>query len=111
MRFVVKAVVIGQLLHLARRCAHQAVLAEADGDAPKAREAFDILLALVVIDIDALAALDDRRADLLMATGIGRRVEIIGDVAGGGGIRLVIHDGNLGHAAFGHEMPQGMKVL
>ena len=73
-------VVVGQLAHLLVGGAREALLAEADGDAPEAGEPLDIFLPLVVVDVDALAALDDHRADLLVADGIGDGVEVIGDI-------------------------------
>jgi hypothetical protein len=61
----------------------QPLLAEADRDAPQAGEALDIFLALIVVDMDALPALDHHRADRLVPARIGGGMEVIGDVAGG----------------------------
>src|SRR3546814_5849519 len=58
--------VVGKLAHLARRRLDQTLLAEAERGAPQAGEAFDVFLAGVVVDVDALAAGHDGRADLQM---------------------------------------------
>ena len=83
--------IVGQLAHLLGGGAHQPFLAEADRHAPQARQPLDVFLALIVVDVDAFAALDDHRADLLVAPGVGRGVEMIGDVPGGGGVRISGH--------------------
>ena len=54
-----EAVVIGQLPHLLVGRVGEALLAEAEGRAPQAGEPFDIALAVVVDDIDAVPAGDD----------------------------------------------------
>ena len=83
--------VVGQLGHLLRGRLDEPRLAEADRDAPEAGEALDVWLALIVEDIDALAALDHHRPDLLVPAGVGGGVEIIGDVAGGERIGTIVH--------------------
>ena len=92
-RFVAERMVVGQLRHLLGGGLHEPLLAEADRDAPQARETFDIFLALIVVDAHAFAALDHHRPDLLMAARVGGGVEIIGDVAGGERIRPNVHAG------------------
>ena len=91
MRLVRKGMVVGQAAHLRGRRGDETGFAEADRDAPKARHALDVLLAGIVVDVDALAALDDERADLLVFAGIGDGMEQVGDVAGLGGIRKQGH--------------------
>ena len=90
-RFVAERMIERQLAHLLGGRLGEARLAKTDRDAPQARQTLDVLLALVVVDIDPLAALDHHRADFLVATRIGGGVEVIGDVASGEGIRAVDH--------------------
>ncbi len=83
--------IVGQAAHLGGRRGDEAGFAEAHGDAPKARHGLDIFLAVVVVDVDAIAALDDERPGLLVFAGIGIGMEQVGDVAGLGGVRKQGH--------------------
>ena len=83
MRLVGERMIERQLLHLRRRRRDEPRLAEADRDAPQAREPLDVLLALVVEDVDALPPLDHHRPDLLVPARVGGGMEVIGDVARG----------------------------
>ena len=102
MRLVREDVVIGQLGHLACRSFDQALLAEADAHAPQPGQALDILAPLVVIDIDAGAAIDDDRTDAFVPPQIGRGMDLVGDIfalqgigSHGGGDFLVAEEGSL----------------
>ena len=64
----------------------QAVVVEAQGSAPQAGQPFDILLAVVVPDVDALAAPDHQRAFLQMELQVGVGMDHGGDIAGCRGI-------------------------
>src|SRR5690606_11988861 len=59
-------VVEGKLLHLAVRCLDQPGFVKTHGDAPQPRHALYVLLALIVVYVDAFAALNDAWADLLV---------------------------------------------
>ncbi|MCY1241585.1 hypothetical protein D9M72_544930 [compost metagenome] len=83
--------IIGQPLHLAARRLDQPLLAEADRHAPKPRHALDIALAAVVVDVDALAAIDDQRPFPLQLARVGIGMEMVGHVPRFGGIRLCGH--------------------
>ena len=89
-----EGMVVGQLLHLARRRLDQPLLAVAQRQAPEPREPLKIALALVVIDIDALAAGQHQRTLGLVLAGVGVGMEVKGDVAGGRRIAAERH-GNL----------------
>ena len=56
-------------------------IAEAEADAPQAGHRFDETVAVHVLDIDAVALVDDERADLRMPPGIGVGVQHVRDVA------------------------------
>src|SRR5216684_1264195 len=85
-RFVIEDVVVGQAPQLPSRRVDQPLLAEAQRGAPQAREALDIFLAVLVIDVDALALGDDERPLALVPLEMRVRVKIVGDVAAGGRI-------------------------
>ena len=86
-----EGVVVGQLAHLAVRRLDQPLLAVAQRQAPEPRQALQIGLAVLVIDIDALAAGQHQRAFGLVLLGIGVGMQVKGDVAGGGGIAAKGH--------------------
>ena len=65
----------GQTAQLGGCRGDEAGFAETDRDAPEPRHGLDIFLAAVVVDVDALAALDDERARPLVLAGIGVGVE------------------------------------
>ena len=91
---LVEDVVVGQALHLASRRLDQPLLAETERRAPQARQAFDVFLAVLVIDMDALALGDDERPLALMLLEMRVGMKIVGDVAAGGGIAS-LHGGVL----------------
>jgi len=72
-----EALNIGELEHLLIGAHGEAFCAEAERGAPQSGHALDDLVALIVIDIDALAFIDDQRAVLLMCLQIGEGVEVI----------------------------------
>ena len=86
-RLVCEDVIIGQLGHLPRGGFDQPLLAEADRDAPQAREPLDIFAPLVVIDVDAGAPVDHDRPHAFVPPQIGRGVDLMGDVFALQGIR------------------------
>ena len=92
-RLVAEAVIVGQLAHLPRRRLHQPLFAEAERGAPEAGQRLDIFLAVLVVDIDALAVADDQRALGLVLHRIGVGMQVIGDVARR---ERVGHDGHRG---------------
>ncbi|MCY1530296.1 hypothetical protein D9M68_654770 [compost metagenome] len=79
-RLVAEQVIERQGAQLLLGGGDQALVAEAQRRAPQAGHGLDIALALVVIYIDAFAALDDQRADLLVQAGIGVGVQLVLDV-------------------------------
>ena len=85
-RLAGEGVVEGELPHLRGRRLHQPLILEAEAGAPEAGHRLDIFLALVVIDADALAAVDHQRSVDQMRLVIGVGMQRVGDVAGGGGI-------------------------
>ena len=62
-------VIDGQFRHLRRRGLDEALLREPQRGVPEACQALDVFLAVVVVDVDAVAALDDLRARILMHRG------------------------------------------
>src|SRR3546814_15936771 len=79
------------LFRSARRRLDQTLLAEAERGAPQAGEAFDVFLAGVVVDVDALAAGHDGRADLQMTLQVRHRVHQVRLVAARRGIACRLH--------------------
>ena len=73
----------GQLAHLRRRGLDQLLVAVAERGAPQPGHAFDVGLAVGVVDEDALPALDDERPGLAEAREIDVGVHQRFDVAGG----------------------------
>ena len=57
--------IVGQFVELLGGRLDHLLVAEAEPRAPQAGHAFDVAAPVAVIDIDALAALDDHRAGLL----------------------------------------------
>ena len=85
-RFVALAgeeVRVGEVPHLLRRNLGQLFHAVAQGGAPEAGQALDVLPALLVPDPDALRPGDDERTVAAMIRQVGRRVEDRLDVPGG----------------------------
>ncbi|MNP80915.1 hypothetical protein D3C76_1791370 [compost metagenome] len=70
------------MLHLSQRDFFQTRLAIAQRGTPHARHGVQILLALVIPSIDALATDHHGRADLLMVGKVGLAMDVISDVAG-----------------------------
>src|ERR1700730_7257620 len=73
----------GELAHLRRRRLDQFLVAVAKRRAPQPRHGFDVRLAVGVVDIDALAALDDERPGVAKAGQIGVGMHQGLDIAGG----------------------------
>ena len=71
----VEPVIEGERAHLAVRRLGEALVAEAERDAPEPRHPLDIFLAGLVPDIDAVAARHDQRAFLLVLQRVGIGVE------------------------------------
>ncbi len=87
MGLVREDMIVGQPRHLPRGCFNQTLLAEADRDAPQAREPLDIFAPLVVVNIDTGATVDDDRPHPFVPPQIGRGVDLMGDVFALQGIR------------------------
>ncbi|ESX70026.1 hypothetical protein X759_22775 [Mesorhizobium sp. LSHC420B00] len=94
MRFGAEVVIVRQLRHLPYRRIDQPPLRKTDRDAPKPGHRLDIAVAGEVLDIDAVALLDDERPCLLMLAGVGVAMHVIAYVAGFGRIRSCVHDGS-----------------
>ncbi|MNF64025.1 hypothetical protein D3C85_1329780 [compost metagenome] len=77
MRFVTEQVIKRQGVELLLSCLDQTLIAKAKRGAPQPSHRLDITLALIVINIDTLPALDDQRAKLLMKASIGVGVQLI----------------------------------
>ena len=75
-----EGVVIGQLVHLPCDGIGDLLAAIADIDAPEAGEAIEIFLAVVVEDVDALAALDDARSLGIQLLHVGEGMQVMGGV-------------------------------
>ena len=86
-----KAVVVGEPFQGLGGGFDQAFLGKAQRRTPQPGQAFDIGLAAVVLDADAVAAGNDQRALILVFLEIGVAVHMIGNVAAGGGISSVGH--------------------
>ena len=82
-----EALNIGELEHLVVGDLGEAFLAESQRGAPQPGHALDDLIALIIIDINALALIDDERAVLLMRLQIGEGVEVVLDIPGCGRVR------------------------
>ena len=83
----------GELAHGLRGRLDEFLVAVAERRAPQAGQALDVALALVVIEIDALAAIEDERPDLAVSGEIGVGMDHRLDVADG-------HVAQCCHAAF-----------
>ena len=90
-RAVGEIVVKGQAAHLRLGGADQPLLAKAHGNAPQAGHRLDIALAMIVIDEDAFALVDDLRPKFGMRHGICVGMEVIGDIARLGGVGSKCH--------------------
>src|SRR5690606_11936263 len=66
-----------------------------DRDAPEPGQRLNILMALIVIDVDALAPFDDQRPGLFVLAEITVGMGQVGDIARGGRIRCNSHAGCL----------------
>src|SRR5580692_3921623 len=73
----------GELAHLRRRGLDQLLVAVAERGAPQPRHAFDVRLAVGVVDINALPALEDQRPGVAKTGQIGVGMHQGLDVAGG----------------------------
>ncbi len=78
-----EGVVIGQLVHLPHDGIGDLLAAIADIDAPEPGKTVQILLALAVPDVDALAALDDARAVGIQLLHVGEGMQMVGGIDGG----------------------------
>ena len=91
-RLLREGVIVGQFLHLAGyRLGQARHLAEAERAAPQAGQPVHVFLAVLVIDVDALAAGDDEAAVLLVLEGIGVAVEVESGIFRRQGIRPRAH--------------------
>ena len=68
---------------------------EAERSTPQARNCLDVALAGIVMDDRALAAFDNDRAVLLVASQARLRMNMVGDIAGRGRVRHGRHGGIL----------------
>jgi hypothetical protein len=68
---------------------------EAQRSTPQTRDCFDVALAGIVIDDRALAAVDNDRAVLLVASQARLRMHMVGDIACRGRVRHGRHGGIL----------------
>ncbi len=75
MRLVAERMIVRQFGHLLCRNLNQTRLIEADSYRPETCKAFDIFLASVIIDIDALAVIDNHWPLALMRAGVGIRMQ------------------------------------
>ena len=82
----------GQGAELLHRGIDEALLAEAESRAPQPREPFQVLIAFVVPDVNALAAGENRRPAFFVEREVGVGMHGIGHVSGGKGVRGVGHD-------------------
>ena len=78
-------VVVRQRLHLPRGGIGQPRFAEAERRAPQAGHALDVALAVLVDHVHAIAAHDDQRPFALELAQLGVRMQVVRDVALGGG--------------------------
>ncbi|MNR17697.1 hypothetical protein D3C85_1343760 [compost metagenome] len=81
-RAMCKVLVVGQLLHLFQCGGFQTCFAVTQRGTPHAGHGIQILLALVIPRVDALATDHHGRTDLLMVRQMGLTVDVISDVAG-----------------------------
>jgi hypothetical protein len=93
-RLAGKDVGVGQPLHLLGGNVDNFLVAIAQRRAPQARQALDVLLALVVVDVDALAFLDHRRAGLAERRQVGVGVDQGFDVPHGEVGKGLVHFAN-----------------
>src|SRR6185312_4463750 len=85
-RFVIEDMVVGQPLQLPSRRIGQPLLAEPQRGAPQPGQPLDIFLAVLVIDMDALALGDDERTLALVPLEMRIGMKVVGDIAAGGRI-------------------------
>ena len=78
--FAREGMVVGQLGQLASCGVDQALLAEAYAHAPEPRHGLDVLLSLIVIDVDALAAVDHDWPRLLVSSRVCVGMKQVGNV-------------------------------
>jgi hypothetical protein len=90
-RFVVEGVVEGQAAELLDRRLDQLLFGETERGRPQAGQCLDVLLARVVVDVNALALFDDVRTLLGVLRQVGVGVQDIRDVAAGGRIADIGH--------------------
>src|SRR5690606_17271013 len=82
MRAIGERMVERQLFHLPRGCFGQARLGKTDTDAPKSRHRLNVALARYILDVNAVAALDDKRTFPLEADSLDIGMVVITDIAG-----------------------------
>ena len=88
--------VVGRKLpHLPDRGLDQALVAEPQRRAPKARHALDVLVALEVPHVDPLSFFEDERPFPLEAEGVGHSMQERCDIAGMGGVEYRGHGNDL----------------
>ena len=87
-----EGVIEGEPLHLRASGLDQARLSEADRDRPEASQAFDVLLARIVVDVDAFPFADHHGALVLVLAGVGVGVEVDRHVTKSGGVWAIDHD-------------------
>ena len=105
--FAREGMIVGQLGQLSSCRVDQALLAEAYAHAPKAGHRLDVLLSLVVIDVNALAAIDHDRSGLFVAPRVRVRMKQVSDVPRVDRIRRVIEFGMTFIAASGFGSEKG----
>jgi len=84
-------VVVGQCLELPGRGLDQPLLAETERGAPQPRQPFDITIAVIIKNVDALTAREDMRAAFRLFGQIGEWMQVIGDIPGMGRVDLFVH--------------------
>ena len=90
-RLMRKRVVGREFLQLPNRRLDQPLLAKPERGAPESGQSFDIALAFVVADVDAVALLDYERSAFLVGRKVGVRVEVVGDIPRSGRVRVNFH--------------------
>ena len=88
---VTEIVVTAELAHLAGRGLGEAFLAKPESGVPERGKPVEIALAAGVMDVDPLAANDDRRAFLLVTSQVRVTVQHVGDVTGVQGAFRDVH--------------------
>jgi hypothetical protein len=87
-------------LHLPRSGSDKSLLAETNGDAPKACEALDIFVPLVIPNTDARTAGDNERPDALVPFDIRCWMQVVSDVAALVRVRWSASRGQISSSAF-----------